>query len=100
MMAYVRSLEIGVVRCVKEDFCYGLNDCEKVEGCYRHLAEFLPLFANFYMKLAEISGENLLWFDNEINRFHVVFYDFQVSNCILGFMLYFTILRKFYDFRG
>ena len=72
MMAYVRSLEIGAVRCVKEDFCYGLDDCEKVEGCYRHLAEFLPLLANFYLKLAEISGENLLWFDNEINKFHVV----------------------------
>jgi hypothetical protein len=71
-MAYVRSLEIGMVCYVKEEFCYGLDDCEKVEGCYRHLAEFLPLLANFYLKLAEISGENLLWFDNEINRFHVV----------------------------
>ena len=72
MMAHVRSLEIGKVCCVKEDFCYGLDDCQKVEGCYRHLTEYLPLLANFYLKLAEVSGENLLWFDDDINNFHVV----------------------------
>ena len=38
MMAYVRSLEIGTLHCVKRDFCYELDDCEIVEGCYRHLA--------------------------------------------------------------
>ena len=72
MMAHVRSLEIGKVCCVKEDFCYGLDDCQKVEGCYRHLTDYLPLLANFYLKLAEVSGENLLWFDDDINNFHVV----------------------------
>ena len=66
MMAHVRSLEIGKVCCVKEDVCYGLDDCQKVEGCYRHLTEYLPLLANFYLKLAEVSGENLLWFDCDI----------------------------------
>lgn len=72
MMAHVRSLEIGKVCCVKKDFCYGLDDCEKVEGCYWHLVEFLPLLAHFYFKLVEVSGEDLLWFGNEVNRFHVV----------------------------
>ncbi|CAB4033702.1 Hypothetical predicted protein [Paramuricea clavata] len=76
MMAHVRSLEIGKVCCVKEDFCYGLDDCQKVEGCYRHLTEYLPLLANFYLTLAEVSGENLLWFDDDINNFHVV-----LANC-------------------
>ena len=42
MMAYIGSLEIGTLHCVKGDFCYELDDCEKVEGCYRHLVEFLP----------------------------------------------------------
>ena len=64
MMAYVGSLEIGTLHCVKEDFCYEL------EGCYRFLAEFLPLLAKFYFTLAEMSEENLLWFNNEINKFH------------------------------
>ena len=32
MMAHVRSLEIGKVCRVKEDFFYGLDDCQKVEG--------------------------------------------------------------------
>ena len=64
MMAYVRSLEISTLHCVKKDFCFELDDCIKVEGCYRHLAEFLPLLAKFYFKLAEVSEENLLWFNN------------------------------------
>ena len=71
MKAYVRSSEIGTLHCVKEDFCYELDDCEKVEDCYRHLYEFLPLLAKFYFKLAEISEESLLWFNNEINKFHI-----------------------------
>ena len=71
MMAYVRSLDIGSLHCVKGDFCYELDDCEKVESCYRHLAEFLPLLAKFYFKLAEMSKVNLLWFKNEINKFHI-----------------------------
>jgi hypothetical protein len=57
---------------VKEDFCYGLDDYQKVEGCYRHLTDYLPLLANLYLKLAEVSGENLLWFDDDINNFHIV----------------------------
>ena len=73
MMAYVRSLEIGTLHCVKEDFCYELDDCEKIEGCYRHLYEFLPLLAKFYFKLAEISEENLLWFNNEIKVYMTQF---------------------------
>ena len=37
-------------------------------GCYRSLTRFLPFVASFYLRVAQ---ENLLWFNNEFNTFHV-----------------------------
>ena len=39
-----------------------------MERRYRSLTQFLPFMASFYLKVAQ---ENLLWFNNEINTFHV-----------------------------
>ncbi|KXJ19546.1 hypothetical protein AC249_AIPGENE18300 [Exaiptasia diaphana] len=69
LMEYVKSIDIGRIGSVREDFC--ADEDEKVDGCYRHILEFLPLLASFYFKLAEVSKENLLWFDNEVNTFYV-----------------------------
>ena len=69
LMAFVKSIDKGWVGNVKEDFCYDLNEDEKVNGCYRSLTQYLPFLTSFYLKVAQ---ENLLWFNNEINTFHVV----------------------------
>ena len=68
LMAFVKSIDKGWVGNVKEDFCYDLNEDEKVNGCYRSLTQYLPFLASFYLKVAQ---ENLVWFNNEINTFHV-----------------------------
>ena len=68
LMAFVKSIDKGWVGNVKEDFCYDLNEDEKVNGCYRSLTQYLPFLASFYLKVAQ---ENLSWFNNEINTFHV-----------------------------
>ena len=67
LLSYVKLMNKGLVGNVKEDFCYDLNEDEKVNGYYRSLTQFLPFMASFYLKAAQ---ENLLWF-NEINTFHV-----------------------------
>ena len=64
MACVVKFIDIGWIENVKEDFCYDLNEDEKVEGCYRYLTQFLPFMASFYLKVAQ---ENLLWFNNKIN---------------------------------
>ena len=69
LMAFVESTDKGWVGNVKEDFCYHLNEDEKMNGCYRSLRQFLPFMASFYLKVAQ---ENLLWFNIGINTFHVV----------------------------
>ena len=68
-MSCVKSIDIGWIGNVREDFCYDFDEEDKVEGCYRSLTQFLPFMALFYLR---VSQENLLWFTNEINTFHVV----------------------------
>lgn len=69
LMACVKSIDIGWIGNVREDFCYDFDEEDKVEGCYRSLTQFLPFMASFYLR---VSQENLLWFNNKINTFHVV----------------------------
>ena len=69
LMSCVKSIDIGWIGNVREDFCYDFDEEDKVEGCYRSLTQFLPFMASFYLR---VSQENLLWFNNEINTFHVV----------------------------
>ena len=68
LMAFVKSIDKGWVGNVEEDFYHGLNEDEKVNGCYKSITQFLPFMVSFYLKVAQ---ENLLWFNNEINTFHV-----------------------------
>ena len=68
----VKSIEIKGLYSVRDDFCYDLDDEEKVNGCYRHLAQFLPLLAIFSITTAQQSGEDLLWFNDDVNTFHVL----------------------------
>ena len=68
----MKSIDIGKMGSVREDFCYGLDDDGKVDGCYRSLADFLPLLASCYLSNAKLTKEDLLWFNNEVNTFHVV----------------------------
>ena len=74
LISHVKSIDIGTIYSVREDFCSDLDEEEKVKGCYRHLTQFLPLLASFYFKLAEqaSAGEELLWFDGKVNTFHIV----------------------------
>lgn len=72
MMEQVKSIDIGRLCSVREDFCYDLDEDEKVNGCYRHLTQFLPLLASFSLRIAQQSGEDLIWFHDEVNTFHVV----------------------------
>ena len=69
MMDHVKSIDIGKIGNVREDFCNDMDEWEQGEGCYRHLSEFLPLLASFYSKLS--NEEGLLWFNNEVNTFVV-----------------------------
>ena len=68
LMSCVKSIDIGWIGNVREDFCYDFDEEDKVEGCYRSLTQFLPFMPSFYLR---VSQENLLWFNNEINTFHV-----------------------------
>ena len=67
----VNSIDIGKTVDIREEFCKGLEDCEKVSGCFRPLLQFLPLLASFYLELEKETGEELLWF-GEVNTFQVV----------------------------
>lgn len=69
MMACVKSIDIGWIGSVTEYFCHDFDDEEKVDRCYRSLTQFLPMLAEFNLRVAQ---EDLLWFNNEVNTFHVV----------------------------
>ena len=53
LMACVKSIDIGWIGNVQEDFCYDLNEYEKAKGCHRSLTQFLPFIASFYLKVAQ-----------------------------------------------
>ena len=48
-MSCVKSIDIGWIGNVREDFCYDFDEEDKVEGCYRSLTQFLPFMASFYL---------------------------------------------------
>ena len=52
MMEYVKSIDIGSVGSVKDDFCQDLDENEKVNGCYRSLTQFLPFTGIILFKVA------------------------------------------------
>ena len=66
LMLYIKSIEIGKLYDVREMLCDGLEESEKVNGCYRELGVFLKL-AEFYLNS---NKYNILTF-NEPNTFHI-----------------------------
>ena len=71
LIGQVNSIGIGKTVDIREEFCKGLEDCEKVSGCSRPPWQFLPLLASFYLELEKETGEELLWF-GEVHTFQVV----------------------------
>ncbi|CAB4023873.1 Hypothetical predicted protein, partial [Paramuricea clavata] len=67
LMSYIKSIEVGKLYSVREMLCDGLDENDKVNGCYRDVEELVLKLAEFYIN----SGEyNILTFD-EPNTFHI-----------------------------
>ena len=49
LMPYIRSIDIGKLFSVRETLCDGLEDAEKVIGCYRNLEDLVLKLAEFYL---------------------------------------------------
>ena len=54
-MPYVKSLDIGKVYSVGEKFCVGLEESEKVKGCYRDIDDLLVKLAHFYLNHSQFK---------------------------------------------
>lgn len=67
LTAYVKSIEIGKLHSVRDTLCDGLEEKDKVSGCYRELEELLLKLAEFYLSN---DLHELLTF-TETNTFHV-----------------------------
>ena len=61
LMPYIKSIPIGTVYSISYKFCDGLDDCDKVNGCYRNLKEMLVKLAEFY--LSGCTGHSITWFE-------------------------------------
>ena len=55
LMPYIKSLDIGKVFSVGEKFCVGLEESEKVEGCYRDIEDLLVKLADFYLNHSQFE---------------------------------------------
>ena len=71
LMLYIKSIEIVKLYDVREMLCDGLEECEKVNGCYRELEELILKLAEFYLNSYEY---NILTFD-EPNKLHIALGD-------------------------
>ena len=67
LMAYVKSIDIGQLHSVRENLCHGLDECDKVNGCYRDIEDLLLKLAEFYLNHGKYE---LLTFDKP-NTFHI-----------------------------
>ena len=67
LSAYVKSVEVGKLHSVRDTLCDGLDDKDKVSGCYRELEELLLKLAEFYLSN---DLHEILTF-SETNRSHV-----------------------------
>ena len=68
LMAYIKSIDIGQLHSVRENLCNGLDECDKVNGCYRDIEDLPVKLAKFYLNHGKY---NLLIFDQP-NIFHWV----------------------------
>ncbi|CAB4036926.1 Hypothetical predicted protein, partial [Paramuricea clavata] len=60
-MPYIKSISLGTINSVTDTLCYGLDECDKVTGCYRNLKEMLIKLADFY--LSGCTGHCITWFE-------------------------------------
>ena len=60
LMAYIKSIDVGKLHSVCDNLCHGLDDCEKVNGCYGDVEHLRLSLAKFYLNH---SKYNLLSFD-------------------------------------
>ena len=67
LMSYIKSIDIGKLFSVRDTLCDGLDESEKVNGCYRDLEELLVRLAEFYLNN---DFYELLDF-GEANTFHI-----------------------------
>ncbi|CAB4030371.1 Hypothetical predicted protein [Paramuricea clavata] len=68
LMAYIKSIDIGQLHSVHENMCNRLDECDKVNGCYRDIEDLLVKLAKFYLNhelpndmkmLAFLAGSSL-----------------------------------------
>ena len=67
LMSHIKSIDIGKLHSVREELCDGLEENEKVNGCYREFGELVIKLAEFYLNSDEYD---ILTFD-EPNKFHI-----------------------------
>ena len=67
LMPFVKSIYIGTVYSTYDSLCDGLEDGDKIQGCYRNLKELLIMLAEFYLVS---RPADLVWFD-EANTFYI-----------------------------
>ncbi len=67
LMSFIKSIDIGKLHSVREELCEGLDESEKVNGCYRDIEELVLKLAEFYLNSDKY---NVLTFD-EPNKFYI-----------------------------
>lgn len=63
LMPFIKSVPLGTIHNVYDNLCDGLEEEEKVHGCYRNLLELLVRLAEFY--LSGSRGLAISWFGNK-----------------------------------
>ena len=71
LVSFIRSINTGELKDVKDDFCSDLEDDDKVEGKYRDLKDLLINLAEFYLNLNDFNAIKLLWFKGRMYVFEV-----------------------------
>ena len=67
LMSYITSIEVGKLHSVREELCDGLDESEKVNGCYQDIEELVIKLAKFYLNSDHYTR---LTFD-ESNKFYI-----------------------------
>ena len=67
LVAYTKIIDVGKLQSVRDTLCDGLDDKDKVSGCYRDLEELLVRLAEFYLST---DLYQILTF-TETNTFHI-----------------------------
>ena len=44
LMPYIKSISIAAIHSISDKLCDGLDDCDRVNGCYRNLKEMLVTY--------------------------------------------------------